>query len=131
MVAWYAFAGAPNKLVASRLNAFWKSLWLANRSSPHTTARPTMPIQKQIFWIRAYVSMPRVTTTLTKARTIKQLTKMPLWLLKKVATLDHPSVYARGRKNWTFRMLAYIGAQRNSVNHHPVIESTKPRDRKS
>ena len=56
------------------------------------TARPTRPIQKQTFWIRAYVSMPMVTTTLTKASTIRQETKMPVWLVKNVATFVQPRV---------------------------------------
>ena len=51
-----------------------------------------MPIQKQTFWMRAYVSMPRVTTTLTKASTIRQLTKTPVGLLMKVARSFSPSV---------------------------------------
>ena len=78
MVAWYALAGAPNRLVASRLKAFWKSLWLLKSSRAQTTARPTSPIQKQTFWMRAYVSIPIVTTMLTKASTIRQLTKTPV-----------------------------------------------------
>jgi len=36
--------------------------------------------------------MPRVMTQLTKASTIRQLTKMPVGLLKKVATPVKPRV---------------------------------------
>ena len=69
-------------------------------------SRPAIPSQKQNRWIRAYPSMPRVMTQLTKPSTIRQLTKMPVWLPKKVARPLQPSVYASGAKNWTTRMLA-------------------------
>ncbi len=36
--------------------------------------------------------MPKVTTTLTNASTIRQLTKRPVWLVKNVETPDHLSV---------------------------------------
>jgi hypothetical protein len=36
--------------------------------------------------------MPIVTTMLTNASTIKQETKMPVWLVKNVATPVQPSV---------------------------------------
>ena len=56
------------------------------------TISPAIPSQKQNRWMRAYPSIPRVMTQVTKASTIRQLTKTPTWLLKKVATPVAPSV---------------------------------------